>query len=101
MYIECENDFIEGVKIFNSIVTEINIKTNKQRGENLKNLEMSMIGEDEVQLKENPENPEKKELPKTEDELNEINEFIQRKKQNIEDGKQVNVELISDEPIKA
>ena len=39
--------------------------------------------------------------PKTEDELNEINEFIQRKKQNMEDGKQVNVELISDEPIKA
>ena len=98
MYIECEKDFIEGVKIFNSIITEINIKTNKQRGENLKKLEMSIIGEDETKIQENPE---KKELPKTEDELNEINEFIQRKKQNMEDGKQVNVELISDEPIKA
>ena len=64
MYIECEKDFIEGVKIFNSIVTEINIKINKQRGENLKNLEMSMIGEDEVKIKENPENPEKKNYPK-------------------------------------
>ena len=31
MYIECEKDFIEGLKIFNSIVTQINIKTNKQR----------------------------------------------------------------------
>ena len=77
LYIGCENDFVKGIQIFNSIITEIKIKTSQQRGKNLKNLELSMVGEKPISNEE-------------------LTEYVEEKQKQTELGKIVNVELLSD-----